>query len=92
MHTAELLICRCFEFEIAIEKEKSSSDVIQAGGNNTLSSEIHKRINSVFNKEELLYQWKESITVPVYEGDKKVTAVIINGYHCYQLHTKLSQS
>jgi hypothetical protein len=27
---------------------------------------IHKLINSVWNKEELPDQWKESITVPVH--------------------------
>jgi len=32
---------------------------MQAGGN-TLCSEIHKLINSIWNKEELSQQWKES--------------------------------
>jgi hypothetical protein len=36
-----------------------------------LLSEIHKLINSIWNKEELSDQWKESITVPIYKkGDK----------------------
>jgi hypothetical protein len=39
--------------------------MVQAGGN-TLRSEIHRVINSVWNKEELLQQWKESINVPTY--------------------------
>jgi hypothetical protein len=44
--------------------------LIKAGGE-TLSSEIHKLIYSVWNKEELPQQWKESITVPIYKkGDK----------------------
>jgi hypothetical protein len=43
---------------------------IQAGGNK-LYSEIHKLINSIWNKEELPQQWKQSITVPIYKkGDK----------------------
>jgi hypothetical protein len=46
------------------------TELIQAGGE-ILLSVIHKLINSVWNKEELLYQWKESIIVPVYKkGDK----------------------
>jgi hypothetical protein len=44
--------------------------LIQAGGK-ILPSAIHKHINSVWNKEELSDQWKESIIVPVHEnGDK----------------------
>jgi hypothetical protein len=38
--------------------------LIQAGGE-TLQSEIHKLINSIWNKAELTDQWKESIIVPV---------------------------
>jgi hypothetical protein len=46
------------------------AELIQAWGNE-LHSEIHKLINSVWSKEELPQQWKESIIVPVYEkGDK----------------------
>jgi hypothetical protein len=37
----------------------------------TLWSEIHKLINSIYNQEELPDQWKEFIIVPVYKkGDK----------------------
>ena len=36
-----------------------------------LRSEIHKLINSIWNKEELPEEWKESITAPIYKkGDK----------------------
>jgi hypothetical protein len=35
------------------------AELIQAGGN-TLCSELHKLPTSVWNKEELLQQWKES--------------------------------
>jgi hypothetical protein len=36
-----------------------------------MCSEIHKLIISIWNKEELRDQWKESIIVPVYKkGDK----------------------
>jgi hypothetical protein len=38
------------------------AELIQAGGE-TLHSEIRKLFNSIWNKEELPQQWKESITV-----------------------------
>jgi hypothetical protein len=42
----------------------------EAGGR-TIHSEIHKPINSVWNKEEWPQQWKESIIVPIcMKGDK----------------------
>jgi len=40
------------------------TELIQAGGN-TSYSEIHILINSIWNVEELLEQWRESIIVPV---------------------------
>jgi hypothetical protein len=63
MHTSEPLVPEpgSVEVEIAIEKLKTyespgtdhiSAEVIQAAGN-TLSSEIHKLINSVWNKDEM---------------------------------------
>jgi hypothetical protein len=64
-----------FQIEIAIEKLKRYkspgidqilTELIQAGGN-TLHSETHKLINSIWNKEELPQQWKESIIVPIYK-------------------------
>jgi hypothetical protein len=47
-----------------------SAEVIQAGGEMLLSA-IHKLINSVWNKEELPNQWKESIIVAVHKKDDK---------------------
>jgi hypothetical protein len=65
--------------EIAIAKLKKykspgsdqiPAELIQAGGE-ILLSVIHKLVNSVWNKEELLDQWKESIIVPIHKkGDK----------------------
>jgi hypothetical protein len=50
--------------------DQSPAELIQAGGE-ILVSVIHKHINSVWNKDELPDQWKESITVPVHKkGDK----------------------
>jgi hypothetical protein len=62
-------------------------ELIQAGAKILLSA-IHKLINSVWNKEELPDQWKESIVVPVHKKGNKLNVIIIVGYHCYQLHTK----
>jgi len=44
--------------------------MIKAGGR-TICYEIHKLIISIWNKEELPEEWKDSITVPIYKkGDK----------------------
>jgi len=44
--------------------------LFKAGGR-TIHTEIHKLINSIWNKEKLPEQWKESIIVPVYKnGDR----------------------
>jgi hypothetical protein len=81
VHTAELLVSgpSRLEVEIAIAKLKKykspgsdqiPSELIQAGGEILLSA-IHKLINSVWNKEELPDQWKESTIVPIHKkGDK----------------------
>ena len=46
------------------------AELIKAGGS-TICSEIHKLINSVWNKEDLLEQWKESVILLIYNmGDK----------------------
>jgi hypothetical protein len=68
-----------FEVEMAIEKLKRykspgtdqiPAELIKAGGSK-IFSEIHKLINSVWSKEELPDQWKESIIASIYKkGDK----------------------
>jgi hypothetical protein len=46
------------------------AELNQTGGE-VLRSEIHKLINSIWNKEELSDQWMESIIVPIYKtGDR----------------------
>jgi hypothetical protein len=64
-----------FEVDVAIVEMKSYklpgiehvlAELIQVGGE-TLCSDIHKLINSIWNKEELPHQWKECITVPIYK-------------------------
>jgi hypothetical protein len=81
------------EVETAIAKLKYKSsgsdqflaELIQAGGK-TLLSQIHKLINIIWNQEELTDQGK-SIIIPIFKTGIKLTAVIIMGYHCYQLQT-----
>jgi hypothetical protein len=81
IHTAEPLVPgpSHHEVEIAISKLKKDkspgsdqipAELYQAGGE-TLVSVIHKLINSIWNKEEMHDQWKESIIVPIHKtGDK----------------------
>ena len=65
-----------FEVEMAIKKLKGhkssgvdqmSAELIKAGAR-TICYEIHKRIISIWNKEELPEEWKESIIVPIYKN------------------------
>jgi hypothetical protein len=73
------------EVEIAIGKLKSYkspgtdqilAELIKAGGE-MLCSEIHKPICSIWNKEELPQQWKESIII---QNHKKVDKTDSNNY------------
>jgi hypothetical protein len=77
IHTAEPLVHKpsAFEFELAIEKLKSHkspgidkipAEFIKAGGR-TIRCTIHKLIISIWNKEELPEEWKESIIVPIHK-------------------------
>jgi hypothetical protein len=81
IHTVEPLVPEpsLVEVEIAIGKLKSykspgtdqiPAELIKAGGE-TLCSDIHKLICSIWNKEELPQQWKESIIVPIHKKDDK---------------------
>ena len=67
------------EVELAIDKIKSHkspgideipAELIKTGGG-TIRLEIHKLITSIWKKEELPEEWKESIIVPIHKkGDK----------------------
>jgi len=55
--------------------------LIKAGGR-TIHFEIHKLINSIWNKEELPKQWKELIIVPICtKGDKTDCSNYQGMYH-----------
>jgi len=67
------------EFELAIDKLKSHkspgvdqipAELIEAGGR-TICLEIHKLITSIWKKDKLPEEWKESIIIPIHKkGDK----------------------
>jgi hypothetical protein len=83
VHMEEPLVSEpsAFEVEMAIEKLKSHkspgidqipAELIKAWGR-IIPSEIHKHFISIWNKEELPEEWKESVIVPIYKkGDKTV--------------------
>lgn len=63
------------EVQMAIERWKTHTsllknqiptELMQAGD----SSETHKLISCIWSTEELPQQWKQSFTVPIYEGDE----------------------
>ena len=77
MQTAELLVPEpsAFEVELAIGKIKSHksprigeipAELIKAGGGK-FCGEIHKFITSIWKKEKLPEEWKESIIVPIHK-------------------------
>jgi hypothetical protein len=100
IHAAESLVPELspFEVEIAIAKLRSCkspginqipAELFQAGGE-TKCSEIHKLFFFLIRKNclrsgrsLLLYQFTRMAI--------KLTVVIIEAYHCYQLHTKFFQ-
>jgi hypothetical protein len=81
IHTAEPLVPEpsAFEVELAIGKLKShtppgideiTAELIKSGGG-TICGEIHKLITSIWKKEKLPEEWKESIIVLIHKkGDK----------------------
>jgi len=81
IHTAEPRVpeLSASEIELAIDKLKSHkslgfdqmpAELIKVGGR-TMGLEIHKLITSVWKKEKLPEEWKESIIVPIHKkGDK----------------------
>ena len=77
IHLAEPLVPELNAFEVAIEKLQRSpgidhipAELIKAG-QRTICSEISKLFNSIWNKEELPEEWKESIIVLIYKKDDK---------------------
>ena len=81
IHTTQLIVpeSSAFDVEIGIEnlKRHKSPGINQIPAELTkvwgrkIRSEIHELINTIWHKEELLEEWKESVSVPIYnKGDK----------------------
>jgi hypothetical protein len=96
VHTAEPLVPEpsAFEIDMAIEKLKRHkspgtgqipAELIKAGGS-IIRSEIHNLITSIWNKEELPEEWKESVIVPIYKKGDKTDC--IEAYHFCRLRIK----
>jgi hypothetical protein len=93
VHTAEPLVPgpSHLEVEVAIAKFKKykspGSDQIPVeliqGTGEILLSAIHKLINSVWDKEELIDRWKESIIVQIHKKGDKTDC---NNYRGISLH------
>ena len=90
IHTAEPLVAEPspFEFELAIGKLKSHKspgideipeELINAGSR-TICGEIHKLITSIWKKEKLPEEWKESIIVPIHKKGVKQIVIIIGAF------------
>jgi len=98
IHIVELLVPEpsAFEVELAIGKLKNHkspgidqipAELIKTGGS-TIYCAIHKLIISIWNKEELPQEWKESTIVPIYKKGDKTDCNAIGAYHYCQLRTK----
>ena len=88
-----------YEDELANEKLKSHkspgicgipAEPIKARGR-TIRSEINKLINSIWNKEELPEEWKESVVLPICKKGDKIYFSHFRAYYFCQLHTKFIQ-
>jgi len=98
IHTAEPLVLEpsVSEFELAIHKLKTHkspgidqipAELIKAGGR-TIYLDIHILIISIWKKEKLPEEWKESIIVPIHKKGVKQIVIIIGAYHFCQPLTK----
>ena len=98
IHTAEPLVPEpsAFEVELAIDKLKSHkspgidqipAELIKARGR-TIYLEIYKLIISIWKKEKLPEEWKESILVPIHKKGDKTDCNNYRAYHFCQPLTK----
>jgi hypothetical protein len=81
-----------FEAEMATEKlkghkspgmEQIPAELMKAGGR-TIRCEIHKLLNSIWNKE-----WKDSIIVPIYKKGDKTNCTYYKGISLLPLTDKI---
>ena len=100
IYIAEPLVLEAIAFEVglAIGKLKSHKTPgfvqipaeINEAGVGTFRYEIRKLFISIWNKEELPEEWKESIIVPVYKKGYKTDCNNYRGYHFCKLRTKFN--
>ena len=98
IHTAEPLVSEpsASEFELAIGKLKCHKspgiDQIQAelikAGSRTIYLEIHKYVTSIWKKEKLPEEWKETIIVPIHKKGDKTDCNNYWGIYICQILTK----
>jgi len=97
-HIGELLVPEpsAPEVELAIYKvkinnslgiEQIAAELIKAGSR-TICLGIHILITSIWKKEKLPEEWKESIIVPIHKKGDKNILIIIGAYHFCQQLTK----
>jgi hypothetical protein len=67
---------------------KIQEELIQVGGQ-ILCFDFDELLHSIWNKEELPEQWKDSIIVPIFiKKVMELTVVITEKYPSYEFHTK----
>ena len=99
IHAEEPLVPKtsAFEVEVATEKLKRHkspgidqipAELIKAGGR-TIRCEIYKLINSIWKKEELPEEWKESIIVPKHKWCDKTDSSNQSGKSLFPITYKI---
>jgi hypothetical protein len=67
--------------------DQISEELINAGSRK-IRPDIHKLINSIWNKEELPDEWKELILIPIYKKGDETNCINYRGILLCQLCTK----
>ena len=94
IHTVDPLVHEpsAFEIELVIGKLQNHKSPVfyqipakfMKTDGRTICFAIHKLIISIWSKEELPEEWKESIIVPTYmKGDKKIVITIGAYHYCF---------
>jgi hypothetical protein len=81
IHTTQPLVPGPIAFQVEMANEKlkinkspsidQMTDELIKAESIKIRSEIHKLINYIWKKEELLKNWKESIILPIYKNNDK---------------------
>ena len=98
IHTAELIVPEPSTAELELDNDKLkrhkspgineiAAEMFKAGGR-TISLEIHKLITSIWKKEQLPEEWKESIIIPIHKKGDKTDNNNYRGISFFQQLTK----